>query len=148
MVGIDRRYLGLPETAKIFRLSTINENIEVGSAHIAKFRGQNPSRPKIFLFIFDKRNIPAVSCPPRYRTTDASTDAPIQSSALDPCIIKICDLRDRKVKCDLDNVGSTSSKSAIERLEPPEEVHGPIRPAWRGRRGPTARSRGCGVPRG
>ena len=91
MVALDRRYLGLPETAIILQLSTINENIEVVSAHIAKFRGQNPSRPKIFLFIFDKRNITAVSCPPVYFRGDASTDAPIESSALDPCIIKICD---------------------------------------------------------
>ena len=46
------------------------------------------------------------------------------------------------VKCDLGDLGSASSESAIERLEPPEEVHGPMRPAWQGRRGPTARSRG------
>ena len=52
------------------------------------------------------------------------------------------------VKCDFDNVGSTSSESAIERLEPPEEVHGSMRPAWQGRRGPTVRSRGCGGQKG
>ena len=91
MVGIDRKYIGLSETAKILHLSTINENIEVGTADIAIFRDQNPSRPKIFLFIFDNCNITAVSCPPVYFRGDASTDAPIESSALDPCIIKICD---------------------------------------------------------
>ena len=45
-------------------------------------------------------------------------------------------------------LGSASSESAIERLEPPEEVHGPMRPAWQGRRGPTVRSRGCGGQKG
>ena len=52
------------------------------------------------------------------------------------------------VKCDLGDLGSASTESAIERLEPPEEVHGPMRPAWQGRRGPTARSRGCGGQKG